>query len=112
MEEHIAIRNGLRNVASYLEERNIDSMQNLVEDAILFIDKSFPLDALVMQNCEHIVEVRGGGWALQQKKCDRPAFYVIHYKHGGDKLACKMHAAHYKKRAEKFGWKLPEKISA
>jgi len=50
MKEHIAIKNGLMNVANYFEDRNIDSMQNLVEDAILFINKSFPLDAEVSVN--------------------------------------------------------------
>lgn len=44
MEEHIAIRNSLRNVANFLEDQHIDSMQGLVEDAILFINKSFPVD--------------------------------------------------------------------
>ena len=60
------------------------------------------------KRCEHTVEARRT-FAYQFLMCDRPAYFAIHYP-SGDKLACKMHATHYRKRAEKFGWELPTEL--
>ncbi len=63
----------------------------------------------VSKKCEHTVKHKGLLW-YNWIKCDKRATHIIHYT-TGDKLACAMHAYHYRKRATKRGWELPENIS-
>lgn len=85
------------------------------------------VEAKVIKKCEHLTEHReyikindkeyykspSGKRMIQYvttNVCNKKAISIITY--GKRKVyACKMHDNHYRKRAIKYGWELPESIS-